>query len=312
MRTSFFVAALVGALLCARTAPLSAQAAMPLAVTEIASGVFVHSGLQEDVGPPNGGDIANIGFVVGERCVAVIDSGSTRRIGDALRVRIRQATDKPVCYVINTHVHPDHIFGNAAFQADAPQFVGHANLPSAMAAKGPTYLNALGRILGPAAEGSTLVPPTTTVAAERRIDLGGRVLSLKAWPTAHTDNDLTVFDEASQTLWTGDLVFVERIPSVDGSLRGWVRVLPEIARTAAIQVVPGHGPVQRDWPRAIEPLARYLERVLTETRQAIRDQRTIQSAVDTVAREEAARWPLADEFHRRNVTAAFAELEWED
>lgn len=300
------------ALLVASSPLAHAARPAPLAMQQIAPGVFVHDGRQEDWDGANGGDIANIGFVVGERCVAVIDTGSTPALGTRLREAVRAVTPHPVCYVVNTHVHPDHLFGNAAFAADAPQFVGHAKLAAALAAKGPTYQATLQRTVGVAPEAVPLVPPTLAVSGEQRLDLGGRTLVVRAWPTAHTDNDVTVWDEKTRTLWTGDLVFVQRIPSLDGSLRGWTQVLPELAAIPAAQVVPGHGPVQRDWPAAAEPMRRYLDRLLADTRAALRERRTIQAAVDGVAQDEAARWPLAELYHRRNVTAAYAELEWED
>ncbi len=272
-------AAVVGLASLAHAAPVT-----PLPMQQVAPGVYLHTGRQEDWDARNGGDIANIGFVVGERCVAVIDTGSTPVLGARLRAAIAAATPHPVCYVINTHVHPDHVLGNTAFVADNPQFVGHAKLAAALAAKGPTYLATLQRTVGTPAEEVPLVPPTLAVNDEQRLDLGGRTLVLRAWPTAHTDNDLTVWDEATRTLWTGDLLFV----------------------------VPGHGPLQRNWPAAAATMTRYLDRLLADTRTAIRERRTIQAAVDSVAQDEAARWPLADLYHRRNVTAAYAELEWED
>src|SRR5262245_38557606 len=84
-------------------------------------GVYVHYGQQAEMTPANFGDVANIGFVIGARCIAVIDTGGTFAVGRALRQAIRRVSAVPVCYVINTHVHPDHVFGNAAFAEDRPE-----------------------------------------------------------------------------------------------------------------------------------------------------------------------------------------------
>jgi quinoprotein relay system zinc metallohydrolase 2 len=217
-----------------------------------------------------------------------------------------------VCYVINTHVHPDHVFGNAAFAADAPVYVGHQRLPAAMAARGRSYRHALERDMGEPAAGSEILPPSLTVRDTLDLDLGDRVLQLRAWPTAHTDNDLTVFDPRTGTLWLSDLLFVRRIPVVDGSLKGWLAAIGEMQRLQPKRVIAGHGEAGAAWREALAEQARYLNLLLAEVRQAIRDKKTLQQAVDTVGLGERERWLLFDGFHRRNVTAAYAELEWED
>ena len=95
-----------------------------------------------------------------------------RRCGQRSAAR----TDLPIRYVILTHVHPDHIFGAAAFRDDHPDFIGHAKLPGALAQRGGYYLRRLRDTLGEAAEGSEIVPPTLLVSDRLDLDLGGRRL----------------------------------------------------------------------------------------------------------------------------------------
>ena len=111
---------------------LAQPATADLVIEEISPGNFVHYGVHDDRSPENLGDNANIGFIVGERCVLVIDTGGSLPVGLALRQAVRSVTDKPVCHVVLTHVHPDHIFGAAAFspvggQAEADvDVIGHS------------------------------------------------------------------------------------------------------------------------------------------------------------------------------------------
>ena len=130
-------------------------------------------------------------------------------------------------------------------------------------------------------------------------------------PTAHTDNDLTVFDAATGTLWLADLLFMERVPVIDGSLLGWLSVLATLRTATAARVVPGHGPVSAAWPEAAIPLERYLTRLRDETRAVLAAGGTLEQAVATVGQAERGEWRLFDFYHPRNVTAAFTELEWE-
>jgi quinoprotein relay system zinc metallohydrolase 2 len=283
-----------------------------LALREIADGVFAFQGVNELMHPENEGAICNLGVVVGSDAAAVIDSGGSLAEGQAFIAAIKKITAKPVRYLINTHVHPDHIFGNAAFKALGPTIVGHQNLPAALEARGEYYLHSYREQLGDKLmEGIEIVPPTLLVDDVLELDLGGRMLQLKAWEAAHTDNDLTVLDAASGTFFAGDLVFMGHLPTIDGSLLGWLKQMDTLAGIDAQRVVPGHGPVSSAWPDALEPERRYFEVLAADLRQAIKEGVPLAEAVKTAGRSEASNWTLFDDYNERNATAAYAELEWE-
>jgi quinoprotein relay system zinc metallohydrolase 2 len=282
----------------------------PLQVREVAVGVFVHFGVIALMTAENEGAIANIGFVIGDDAVAVIDTGGSVREGRRLLAAIRNITAKPIRYVINTHAHPDHVFGNAAFADEAAIFVGHRNLPRALALRGPYYLDAFRRSMGDALDGVELIAPQQLIDGEVKLDLGNRALSLHAWAAAHSDSDLTVFDDTTQILFAGDLVFVRHIPVVDGSLRGWLAAVDALSRVPARRVVPGHGPLA-GWPLALAGERRYLERLAQDCRALIATGGSIAEAAATAGVSERSQWELFEAYNARNATAAFAELEWE-
>ena len=310
-RKEFLRGATLAALLPLLPRVSQAEAAR-IGVIEIAPGIFVHVGQYELVNRENRGNISNAVCIVGASTVAVIDTSGSYQVGKDLHEAIAQITQKPIRYVINTHMHPDHVLGNAAFKSAGCEFVGHHKLPAALYARKESYLaNARQRLGDDAFSGTEIIPPSLLVKDTLDLDLGGRTLTLKARPTAHTDNDLTIFDSATGTFFLGDLLFSNHVPTLDGSLVGWLNLIPALMQEKADRAVPGHGPNAMPWPDAIKPVERYLKVLAADVRKMIKDGKTIEQAVATAGQSERGNWALFDEHHPRNVTAAFTELEWE-
>lgn len=285
-------------------------APLPFAMTEVAPGIFVRQGVHQDATAENDDAIANIGFIVGREAVAVIDPGGSLDDGERLRATVQVKTDRPIRYVVMTHGHPDHIFGGVAFVADHPVFVGHARLAGVLVDRGEYYRKRLVEIVGRDRAGDYEMP-TLLVTDKAELDLGGRVLDLEAHGAAHTDNDLTILDRQTGTLWAADLLFVDRIPAIDGSLTGWLKVLAALKALPATRAVPGHGPPVVPWPAAAADEERYFNTLATEIRALLAKGGTIETAVAEVGLGERGKWQLFDDYNGRNVTVAFKELEWE-
>ncbi|RCS24464.1 quinoprotein relay system zinc metallohydrolase 2 [Phyllobacterium salinisoli] len=306
-------AAIAGVLSCRVLPPgpvFAAGGVLP--VRQVADGIFAFAGTDALMTDANRGEICNVGFVIGGDGVAVIDSGGSVAEGRALIAAIRAVTDKPIAYLINTHMHPDHCFGNAAFEGTGAVLVGHHNLPRALASRGEFYLSSYRESMGEALMREIrIIPPTKLINDEENLDLGGRIIRLKAWKPAHTDNDLTVLDEKTGVLFTGDLCFIRHLPTLDGSLTGWIAQLEALKAIRAKIAVPGHGPVPAKWPDALEDERRYFEVLTHDIRQAIAAGVPLAMAIRTAAESERGNWHLFDAYNVRNATAAYAELEWE-
>ncbi len=279
-------------------------------IVQVTSGVYVRPGRHAVVF--EGDRIANIGFIVGDRCVAVVDTGASVAEGQALDCAIREVTNLPVCYVFNTHVHPDHLLGNLAFERPGVEFIGHAKLPRALALRGDIYLQRASAYEGRALHESIFVFPDRTVTGTVQLDIGDRVLTVRAHKSAHTDHDISVVDEKTRTAFLGDLIFLEHIPVIDGSINGWIDELEAIAGISLAFVVPGHGPTRASWSSSAGPTARYLAVLRQIVRAWIASGGDLASAQDYIGEAGSEDWLLLDRYHRRNVGTAYAELEWED
>ncbi len=287
-----------------------ARAAIPTEITEVAPGLFVRTGAVEIGTASNKDAIANIGFAIGRDAVAVIDPGGSLADGIFLREAIRARTALPIRYVIVSHIHPDHILGCPAFAADHPVYIGHVNLPRAIAERGEFYRAGMHELLGD--DGGAAIMPDQTVSAATTIDLGGRALEIRAHGPAHSGSDLTVMDNATGTLWAADLLFVNRMPSLDGSVRGWLKELAILEQTKAARAVPGHGPASVSWPESTSDVKRYLRTLADDVRQIIKRGGDIEEAGETAGQSERDRWKLFDDYNGHNAVHAFHELEWEN
>lgn len=300
--------ALLGAA-CLCCLPGLARGAPTLA--EVAPGVFVRRGPDAEADRANLGGIANIGFVVGRDAVLVTDPGGSLADGGWLREQIRARTDRPIRHVVISHVHPDHSFGAAAFLPDAPEFVGHPLLADELKLRGDFYREGMAALVGPENVGPVVLPTRTVGPEGAEIDLGGRRLRLRAHPPAHTHSDLSMLDPDAGLLFPADLLFVGRVPSLDGSLAGWLAELDVLEALGARSAVPGHGPALVDPAAAFAPLRRYLTTLRDDVRAAIADGRSLTEATESAGLSERGDWALFDDYNGRNVTQAYKELEWE-
>lgn len=280
-------------------------------IIEVAADNYAHLGKHASIDGAQRDDIANIGFIVGSKCVAVIDTGGSVNIGQQLLNTIRSITDKPICYVINTHVHFDHLLGNKAFESEKPTFVGHQQLADAVEQNRTFFLEQFKNDLGQNATASSIIGPDMLIEKTTQLDIGEHNLTLIPYRVSHSHNDLIVIDKQTGTLWAGDLIFRERIPSLTGSLLGWLKTMEELQGLNVKTVIPGHGSIADSISAALEQQQAYLQRLLEGTRKAIAEGMFVNEAVESIDKNNQSNWLLHDYQHPTNVSRAFTELEWE-
>lgn len=228
----------------AQTSPLWAEArhSYDLRPVPILSGVWMIEGATEYFSRDNGGAIVNCAILQGKSGLILIDSGSSRRYGEALNLTLRKLDLRGVSTVINTHHHPDHYFGNQVF-ADKPILALGGTIAAARA-EGDGFSDNMYRLLGDWMRGTEPVPPSIEIGTGDIVVDGRRLAALPLG--GHTASDLALIDAETGLLITGDLVFLDRAPTTPhADLARWQEALTTLAAVQAPAVLPGHGPLDR-------------------------------------------------------------------
>lgn len=302
MRSALLLALL---LLCAR-------GALALDPIRVAADVYMFAG---DMGEPtvdNGADTGNAGFIVAQHGVIVIDTGASRRRGEAMIEAIARVTDKPVRLVIVTHAVQEFLFGNAAFAARGVPILAHAKSLELMRSRCEHCLANLKQLLGETAmAGTQLVLPDRLVSDSGTLGWAGRRLQLFHYGWAATPGDLAVFDPQSGVLFAGGLLSVRRVPELrDGKLDAWVAALARMTHIPATSIVPGHGPLAT--PAALPVMRDYLRALDAKVRALYAENRSLLETLDAADLPAYRDWAMYPILHRKNVQQRYLELELQE
>lgn len=190
--------------------------------------------------------LGNAGFIVAEAGVIVVDTMMTPTMARELLEIIGKNSSKMIRFVVNTHHHGDHTFGNQFF----PQavIVGHEGVRARMAELGDTMIAQSLRSrphLKEEFQQVKVTMPALTFSQRFTFHWGGERVELFHLGKGHTPGDSVVYLPQQKALFAGDLLFTRCIPAVqpDGDSRGWIEALSHLISLPLDRVVPGHGPV---------------------------------------------------------------------
>ncbi|MFW6125799.1 MAG: MBL fold metallo-hydrolase [Chloroflexota bacterium] len=192
--------------------------------------------------PPEGGG-PNAGFFLAGDGVVVIDSLVSPNFGQQLLNYVREVTDKPVAYLINTHAHGDHVFGNQALSPPAV-VIAHHGARDALVSQGQAMVRSFAERFAdavPDIKETTVIPPTVTYSQHMTLHLGDRTVQLLHLGVAHTEGDTVVYLPEEKLLYAGDLLFNHIFPPIFGSSAGWIAAIEHMEAMDVDTIVPGHG-----------------------------------------------------------------------
>ena len=271
---------------------------------EIADGVFAYINAQPRAA------ICNSGIIIGDDGVMVIDGLMVGSMVRPYLEQIRKVTSKPIRYVVNTHHHIDHSFGNQFYLP--AEVLGHRVCREIMLAKGVDQED-LGKRFSMYKEDwpkVRLTPPSVTYEDKMVVHLGGRVVELLHPGAAHTYGDTLIYMPKEKVLFTGDIAFQYLTPlAADGHISHWIRVEESIIKYLdATTIVPGHGPVG-DKTALVLTLG-YLKLLKRTSRLHFRRGASVDDAARAMRLGEYADWEEPERV-LRNMARAFQEFRGE-
>ncbi len=217
--------------------------------------------------------VPNVGVIGGTHSVLVVETGlGPRNAETVLKFATEYARGRRI-YLTTTHFHPEHAFGAQTFAGAATYLINRAQATD-LAAKGPGYLqmfSGLGEPVARQLEGVELPVPDVVYDSSHDLDLGGRVVQLRATGRAHSKGDQVVTVPDAGVLFTGDLAETGQFaifpwfPPHDTDVSGirWIEVMRKLAQQRPDIVVPGHGDISG--PELLDDLRVYLELLRDET-----------------------------------------------
>jgi glyoxylase-like metal-dependent hydrolase (beta-lactamase superfamily II) len=187
---------------------------------------------------------ANAGFILTDEGVVVVDSQMNEDLAKELLTEIRRLSSLPILYIINTHYHGDHTFANHVF-SPSKGIIAHENTLKFLQEHGDEHLQQFERFYGPEqSKGIKITLPTKTLQDQMTLTLKDRTIQILYLGIGHTNSDLVIYLPQEKILFSGDLVYVSRLPwLVDGNTRQWLKTLEKLKALDFKTVVPGHGKV---------------------------------------------------------------------
>lgn len=235
MKRQFF---LLPILILVLTTPALAE------LTRIADNVYSYVGMK-DASPANS-FAANAGIVIGRDGILVVDTLISAKEAQRFLADIRKVSDKPIKYVVNTHTHLDHAFGNCVFARQGAVIIAHDADRVLLEKIGETTLKSIGNFgLKPEdMTGTMIVYPVLTFSERMTIDLGGEKVELIHTAPSHTEGSVIVYLPARKLLFAGDILFTDFHPYLaDGDIPGWTKTLDALLVMDVERIIPGHGPL---------------------------------------------------------------------
>ena len=291
----------------------TASGAVEVQFQKVTEGVYAHVGELGGRTRENEALNANIGLVLTPRGAVLIDSGATHLSARDIDQAAQRVTDQPIRWVINTGGQDHRWLGNSHFQTQGAELIAHASAVPDMQARAGDQMQALRNMLGPRFEGTQAAYPTRLIATpDAELELGGVRFELRHRGGGHTPGDMMVWLPKTKVLFTGDIVYVDRMLAVlpVSNTRQWLSALDEMEALNPARIVPGHGKVT-DLATSRAQTRDYLVRLRAHLKPAVERGDDIGAAARSFDMAPFANLLNAADLHPGNASRVYLELERE-
>lgn len=299
-------------LFCAALGMATATHAVSLAPVKVAPNIYAFIGEIGGRTFENEGMNANTGFVVTRDGVVVIDSGSSQRVAQQIHQAIRKVTQQPVKYVINTGGQDHRWLGNGYFKAQGVEIIAQRKAADDMAARGAEQLAGLALDLKDRLAGTVAVLPNRLFDQEQVLRLGDTEIRILHFQGGHTPGDSMVWLPQSKVLFSGDLVYVDRLLGIIpvSNTKQWLASFEALEKLKPQRIVPGHGGVC-DLAKAQRETKDYLVLLRTHMKAALDKGLDLQTAINTLDQSRFKKLLNYDGLKGGNASRTYLEMETE-
>jgi cyclase len=189
---------------------------------------------------------ANAGIIIGKDGIVVVDTMISAKEAKRFIRDIRIISRKPIRYVVNTHYHLDHTFGNSEFAKLGAVVIAQENAKKAMENSAEATLKNIGMygLTSKDMQGTAVAYPVLTYGDRMTIDIGGQQIELIHARHSHTDGDTLVYLPGRKVLFSGDILLTNYHPFLaEGNIEEWAKELDDIKAMDIEKIIPGHGPL---------------------------------------------------------------------
>lgn len=292
---------------------LAAQAsAVQLSPIQVGPGVYAFIGDTGMRSYENEGMNANTGFIVTRAGVVVVDSGSSYLVAKAMHAAIKKITQQPVKYVINTGGQDHRWMGNGYFKEQGAQLIASRKAHADMEERGAAELAALKPELREKLAGTQTVYPEWLLDKEETLLLGGEEIRIMHFQGGHTPGDAVVWLPKSRIVFSGDLVYVDRMLGIlpVSNSKNWLASFEEFEKLKPRVIVPGHGKIC-DLQKARSDTKDYLVLLRKHMRKAYDAGSDLQKAIDTLDQRAFSHLQHYELLKGGNASRVYLEMESE-